>query len=238
MMKKQFIYILSLVWFCFGFCKAQDNPIRNHSLKIYSNFDLNTKDFPEIMIENPSGVHFQGISIAYQKNKKDSKKYFETELIYFQREQERNISEGFYDTITNVFIPNFYTYPMESSSFLLGIRAELGKWFYESKKIKLGIGGASQAFYSEQNIDPLTNETYPRERLQAGFVFSLLPKAQWLFHNRFYLELNLLMDVFTVGVDFQDIKNPALTRNQQKQGGLDFNQGGEVLLRLGIGYQF
>lgn len=81
-------------------------------------------------------------------------------------------------------------------------------------------------------------EFFYRERVQYYLALGVVPRIRYDISSKIYFALQFPLELFGFGVEFGEIRNPNLSKNQQRQDGGSFDLGGEALIRLGIGYTF
>ncbi len=244
-MKKQYIPIFLFIFFrCFNI-QAQEAEDKNRAVKLYSNFHiLNSEEASNFQLPDSSGFHFHNISVAFSKNKKNTKRFIEGELsfLYRNKDGDRLLTETFFDTLMTPprLITSEKNVPINSEDIVFRLRFELGRWVknFEDKKLKLGWSPSLGAYVHSSKVTPKTSESFPITSFQAFFKIALVPRVQYSLTPNLFLDLNFPIQIMSFGFDSTTIENPVLTERQQKQGGFDFDLTGEVLMRFGVGYRF
>lgn len=244
-MKKQYLYICLLLLIASSNVFAQEVDEKNKSVKLYTNFHiLNSREASIFDLPDSSGFHFHNLSFAFAKDKKDSKRFREFEISFLYRDVDRN-KEYTNISIDSTFTPPSTieikrTVPVNIEDIVIGLRFELGRWWksFQEEKIRLGWSSSFRVYTHFSETSPQTSQAFPTTRFQAYLKLSFIPRVQYNLSPNLYLDLNFPIEIISTGVDFLKVKNPSLTEEQQKQGGGEFNFGGEVLMRFGVGYRF
>lgn len=190
------------------------------SLKVYSNFVyLNSERYviPSVFQES-SALDFEQFSLAYRTEKEKSFWEYEAGLVLFQKSNSNN------------------TLTLDHIDMHLRIERGFKVKTSENNKFRFYISPALKAYYLVEKTNPQTSTTFPKTHWIAGINGALFFRGQYHFSEKWYLDFNTSFIGGNLGVDFQKVENPALTINQQTQGGFDFDILGERILRIGLGY--
>ena len=243
-MKKIFLSIFFLTFLFNSISYAQDEGKEyEHSIKFYSSFQyLPSGGMPNYYLD-PSSFSFNSPSIGFYRENKSEDKFIEVSLSFSKRSTKGSITQTIVDTstISNpplMFITNVYS--GSSNDLNIGLRFEKGRWIEKlsTSKLKIGFSTAVRAFAHFSNFESFDVGYYSRDREQYFLVLGFVPRIKYNLTSKFYLALQFPFELFGFGVDFEYIGNPVLTTSQQRQGGFNFNLGGEALIRLGVGYNF
>jgi len=126
--------------------------------------------------------------------------------------------------VQNFTIGLRYTYGValthdDNLNFLIGFRGELHEEYYSALATE-GVG-------FDTNANTISIRTFA------------LPEVQYIIPNtRYIMSLRMGLPISSFGFDFQNVKNPALTLRQQRNGGLSFDLFGfkDTLYELSFGY--
>ncbi len=189
------------------------------STKIYSNWLYFSEQYPRQFDYDKPDFYFSGLTVAYRKiNTKSKFHQFELSLKLKQQDEPDD------------YFKRISTY----------IRYERGKHF-ENKIlgiIDFQFSGSGKLYYLKEDINSLSFSEYEAKRTEAGFNFALFTNFGYDLGKRFYIELSTSIIGATISTEFQTVYNPNLTKNQQKQGGFDFDLLDERILRIGLAYVF
>lgn len=193
---------------------------QQNGLKLYSNF-FYLKPQPSTTFKNndPNLIHFTYPSIALR--------------LVTKREWIHEIETHFY--VNNPEVDGETYTDLETH-----IRHEIGKYIRAgfSEKVNIQLAGSYQFYYAKENI-PGT-DTYPfRQRNQLfGISVAFGIHFEYQLSKRFYLDANMSIIDYSLGMDFSYTDHPRLTENQRKQGGFDIDLLSDRMLRIGVGYHF
>jgi len=244
-MKKQYIYTLVLLLLGCLKTNAQEVEAKNKAFKIYSNFHiLGTEEASRFQLTDSSSFHFLNLSIAFSKNRKKPNRFMEGEIsfLYSNKDGDRLLRETSFDTIVTPprLIISERLVPISSEDIVFRLRFELGRWVktFKEEKLKLGWSSSYEAHIHTSEITPRSSDTFLTSEFQAYLILALIPRIQYDLTSNLFLDLNFPIEIMSLGVDFTTIDNPILTDRQKKQGGFNYDIGGEILLRFGLGYRF
>lgn len=243
-MRKTFLSFLFLTFLFSTISQAQDEEKEmERSLKIYSSFQYLPLGNLPIYSFNLPAFSYNSTALGFYRGNKTKNRFIEFSLSFSKRSDEGKVTQTTIDTssINNpplIVLRN--SYHGKSNELNVGLRFERGRWLerISTEKFKIGIGSSVRAFMHISDLKSTDPGYYPREREQYYLVFGVVPRIRYEVNSKFYFTLQFPFELFGFGVDFWTIKNPALTETQQKNGGADFNIGGETLIRLGAGYKF
>lgn len=243
-MKKTFPSLLFLIclFTISSFAQKEENEMEQ-SLKIYTSFQyLPSGNLPQYYFELPN-FSYNSTALGFYRENKSKNRFIEYSLSFSKRSDEGNRMTSTVDTstISNpplMFITN--TYFGKSNELNIGLRYEKGRWIekFSTEKIKIGFSTSLQAFAHFSDIETVESGFFPSNREQYYFTLGFVPRIRYDLNSKFYFSLNFPFDILGFGIDLETIENPALTSNQQEQGGFNFDIGGEALIRFGIGYKF
>jgi len=111
----------------------------------------------------------------------------------------------------------------------------LRKKLFKTIKVRWGISPRPYFYYGVKS--PRNNVGYIVRKTTGGLAFSWVLHLEYDLSDRVFVDLstsNLFLDF---GLDYQFNDNPVLAERQKRQGGFDFDMGGERLLRVGMGYR-
>lgn len=243
-MKQKILSILLLIFFFGLVTHAQDEGREyEQSIKFYSSFQyLFSGNMPNYYLD-PSSFSFNSASIGCYREKKSESKFIEVSLSFFKRSTKGSIIQTTVDTSTISNPPLMFTtniYSGISDDLNIGLRFEKGRWIdrLSTSNLKIGFSTAVRTFVHFSNFDSFDAGFYSRDREQYFLVLGFVPRIKYNLTSKFYLALQFPFELVGIGLDFEEIGNPVLSASQQRQGGFNFNIGGEALIRLGVGYNF
>lgn len=243
-MKKTFLSIFLLTFLFNSIVQAQgEKKDIEQAIKFYASFQyLPSSDMPNYYLD-PSSFSFNSPAIAYYREDKAKSKFFEVSLSFSTRSTKGSIIETTVDTSTInnpplMFITNVIA--GSSDDLNIGLRFEKGRWIerLSTKKIKIGFSTSVRAFGHFSKFESFDANFYSRDRDQYFLVLGFVPRVKFNLTSKVHLVVHFPFELLGFGLDFEEIQNPILTTSQQRQGGFNFNLGGEALIRFGVGYTF
>ena len=120
-----------------------------------------------------------------------------------------------------------------------GLRYSIGRYLYRSEadNVRIRAGLAARSTYYQADFTPTTSSDFPIETRSTWFGLSLVG------HVEFWITPTIKVDIstlnFSTGLGFESVytDNPALAEPQKKQGGFNFNTGGQRIFRVGLGFK-
>jgi hypothetical protein len=192
------------------------------AVKLYANLQYVSSDpLPPLLGLNSSSFRLKGITPAVQWFSEEKWAYHEVE---FSNLKIRTTEAQLFDT----------------REFLIGGRYEYGRvldlnygenWLFF-------LGGSARFFFYDQLQSPNVSTRLEERRSDTKIVLGAVPRAQYRLNERFSIDLNIVVALFSVGWERRYIDNPLLSVASRADTtfSTDFFLIGDVTTRLGVIY--
>lgn len=243
-MQKTILVFLSILLFCNNiFSQEEATKERKWAVKAYVNGSFTS--FDDIVITSEGGY----VIDTYSRNEIDvgkvspaisytkGKLLQELELTDFSINRLKDIS------ITDIPQQNFTlaTSGAKQRQTRIGLRYLASGIFrpFKSKKIRLGIGGAAQSYFSRSKRIPVTSAEFITKYSNAGISIAAVPQIEYDFLKRFFINLSSPFELFDISLSSFNNGNPALTEPERKtkEANIDLFPR-RYHLRMGLGLRF
>lgn len=194
------------------------------AVKIYSNFYLGDRGRgePNLYLERFDNTSYKGTTIAWFSN--NPEKRYTREFEIGMRVRTREVP---FDGTT------FSIKDIEAATrFELGARLK-PKLF---NHVAFSINTAFDLYYYQGEAVPESALSFRRNNQEGGVLISFIPHIEIPITNRVFIDLNINFINISFGINYLRVENPALTEEEQKTSGFDFDTQGERSLRIGLGY--
>lgn len=118
------------------------------------------------------------------------------------------------------------------------VRYEYIVQFGKKKNNRLvpALGFAINPYYARENSQPYISTLFPTMILETGFRTYVVPRATYYFSRKFFIDVNVPLAFANFSIQYQNIKNPALSPTAQKYEVINFELLPKILsARIGIG---
>lgn len=109
----------------------------------------------------------------------------------------------------------------------------------EKKSTAFSWGIFTNLHYQHLNFKPASalSGWYELDEKEGVMAFGLVPRLQTNLTRRLHFDLNIPVNLFTLGYAQSFVNNPALTPDQNTSNIVDFDYGGRLALRFGLGWR-
>ena len=212
---KSIILILALALSSFTAVFSQDKEV---VINLYTNFLYFNSNYNPSYFEFDRGpIDFFGLtpSISFFSEESEWIHEFEPRFWYQQRNQQ-TIKE-----------------------FEAGLRYSIGRYLYRSEedKIRIRAGLAARTAYYQADFTPTTANDFPVETRNTWFGLSLVGHVEFWITPTIKVDISTLNFSSGIGFDIEYTDDPALSENQKRKAGFNFNVGGQRIFRVGLGFE-
>lgn len=122
----------------------------------------------------------------------------------------------------------------------IGLRFEQGwKLGKQVKPLQVHLGYGVQPYMQHYKLEPEAATNFETTNIIVGVQIQFIPKLSYQFSNDWFIDFSLPIVFSDVGINKHVVKNPALSIQQQEQGGFDIDiLRRNFIGRLGIGKTF
>ena len=244
-MKSAIFVILLLFIYVNLFGQNDLNEKRLIDFKLYSNFDFSSKyiNYETDTINGTSkneyvkeinGFNFSPSLVFYSK-KGNSSEIEISRLDYSNKYNEKYTILDSTGAILNVMSGNTH------KQFELYLRYEYRLKLFKKKdwkKTKLILGFSGTPFVVWDKTEPVLNTEFTKHKTIVGFYLSVIPRIEYSISERWYLDLNIPVAIFTSHYTSFRNEDPSLPSEERSKNIFDFYNGPiSYAIRLGIGFK-
>jgi outer membrane protein W len=218
---------------------AQENQ-KTKTLKLYSNFGLTTSEnsiFSEglqvttVTTNRDYDIGYMSPALAFVKQHGN---FHEIELSRFKinnKYDETTLYEvnGATTTISGQYITNI----------LIALRYEYDIMFLKKKetlKLRPYLGFGVNPYFLNSIINPIVATNYPTRQNDFGASISIIPRLNYNITERWFLDLNIPINVTELAVSSQKTYNPLIREEDQRTTNINYEiLPSNFLIRIGIG---
>ncbi|NOQ70703.1 MAG: hypothetical protein GQ574_01805 [Crocinitomix sp.] len=239
------VYFTAVVFILIGFGQnafAQDG--NSKELKLYSNFAWQSSErtvgydttfnqpITENYLETSLGYFSPAFSWATAKGNRHE--------IELSRLQINQIDESTFVDYTDGQNPVFLSGDIKTA-ILIALRYEYNFRFFKKKedmKFKPSLGLAIRPYYSKSIFQPHLSTQFPSNQSDIGALVSIIPRITYDLNERWFIDLNMPVNLAEFKLHSNTYFNPALPKNQQTVTTLEFETlPSQYLIRLGVGFR-
>ena len=125
------------------------------------------------------------------------------------------------------------------TNFLIAFRYEYNLVLFkqkEGKKITPSLGFAARPFYSNSSFQPVLANQFSSGETAAGILLSIVPRLNYNIGEKWFLDLDIPLNLAQLSIKNSRLDNPALPVNQRSVTTLDANLfPSQYLIRFGLG---
>lgn len=125
------------------------------------------------------------------------------------------------------------------TQFNLGLRYSYNYRLYMKNQLGVYLGAGTNLFYNQNTYSPLASSSFPGYDSKKGFDLNITPRLTWKFNEKWYLDVNIPVNVYQQAWGTSKWDNPAYPVKDSKtitsKGQVFPNQ---YTVNVGIGLRF
>jgi hypothetical protein len=103
-------------------------------------------------------------------------------------------------------------------------------------KVQWYTGFSASPYFSNSKFSPIVSNLYPTNENKMGVTLSVIPRLHYNVNDRWFVDLNVPVNLFDFNVNVKNDSNPTLPDSQNKTTTLELETfPSQVLIRLGVG---
>ena len=126
-----------------------------------------------------------------------------------------------------------------TTDIYIGFRYEYNIRFFKSReeaKLRPSLGFSINPYYSNLSYKPMISLSYPSSRHVFGANFSLIPRIHYYLNDKWFLDLNIPINLASLSWNINREENPTSTEQERNTSTIELSEfPGIFQFRIGVG---